>query len=43
MELPLENPGGQIAGMGTTEMNCLAKAVAVSTLLVRDLEEKVMR
>ena len=42
MELPPDNPGGRLAGMGTAEVNYLAKAVVISTLRVRYLEKKVM-
>ena len=31
----------RVAGMGAGELNCLVKAVAISPLWVRDLEEKV--
>ena len=38
--LPLENPGGRVAGMEDREGNCLAKAVAFSPLRVKCLEVK---
>ena len=38
----IDNPGGRVAGMRTGEINCLAKAVAIFFLRVRDLDEKVM-
>ena len=39
-EPPLDNPGRRVAGVG--EVKCSAKAVTMSQLLVRDLEDKMM-
>ena len=42
VNLRCDNPGGRVTGVGSGEVNCLAKAFAMSLLLVRDLEENVM-
>ena len=42
MEPPLDNPGGRVAAILTVEVNCLAKAVAISRLRLRNLKEKVI-
>ena len=42
MELPPDNPSGRVAGMKDSGGELLTEAVAISTLWVRDLEEKVM-
>ena len=42
MELPPEYPSRRVVGMETAEVNCLAKAVAISTVRVKDLEKMVM-
>ena len=40
--LPPDNPGERVVGVGAIEVNCSAKAVAISVLRGRVLNEKVM-
>ena len=42
MELLSDNPGGRVPRIGNigAEVNCLAKAVSISTLRVRDQEKR---
>ena len=41
MEFPPNSPGRWVAGREV--VNCSVKAVAISTLRMKDLEEKMMR